>query len=474
MKNFFELIVICFIFCVGSLVPLIEPSEARFALMAKLSGGFPLVPVFYDNENNLVPYLSKPPLYIWLVKLFQQFLPLELASRLPSLLSSVGFLFTLKFLEKKFNLSDLSKPVFLFPSFFATSVLGLIDPIFSFLIFIWFVTFFLLKQHLLAGVALGLAFLCKGPVALALTVGSVAYAVYLGIIKIWKYLACLLVAVILGGGWLVFVKLQIPGSLRYYLLQENIFRFLGTADLQYGTLHREPYGLAALTSLVFFVPFLKPTLKSFAAALGLRYFTDREMSELSKLVVAQIFWVILFFSLSRSFIPSYLLPLSFFVPLLVGIEGYQISNFWTSTYKVLAFGFLILSTIFLLPKATLLVSLQMLLFAGMLFLGQRQSAALANLIFSLTTFSLIGFSRTTAEIAELKVLDCQELVSRYERHHGLELYSPIPVKRLSPSAVPSEGSCVIFEKSDFDLEATQEIVGQTQNYIVVKWRFKSH
>jgi len=114
------------------------------------------------------------------------------------------------------------------------------------------------------------------------------------------------------------------------------------------------------------------------------------------------------------------------------------------------------------------------LFAGMLFLGQRQSAALANLIFSLTTFSLIGFSRTTAEIAELKVLDCQELVSRYERHHGLELYSPIPVKRLSPSAVPSEGSCVIFEKSDFNLGATQEIVGQTQNYIVVKWRFKSH
>jgi len=471
MKNFFELIVVCAIFCVASLVPLIDPSEARFALIAKLSDGFPSVPVFYDNENNLVPYLSKPPLYIWLVKLFQQFLPLELASRFPSLLSSIGFLFTLKFLEKKLKLSDLSKPVFLFPSFFATSVLGLIDPIFSFLIFIWFVAFFSLKQHLLAGVALGLAFLCKGPVALALTVGSVAYAVYLGSIKIWKYLACLLVALILGGGWLVFVELQMPGSFRYYWLQENIFRFLGIADLQYGTLHREPYGLAALTSLVFFVPFLKPTLESFAAALGLRYFTDREICWLSKLVVAQILWVILFFSLSRTFILSYLLPLSFFVPLLAGIRGYQLSNFWTFTYKVLAFGSLIVSTVFLWPQGPALILLQAGLVAAMLCGDKLESAALANLVFSLSTFSIISFSRTTAEIAELKVSNCQELVSRFERHHGLELYSPIPVKRISPSAVPSEGSCVIFEKSDLNLEAGQEIVGQTQNYIIVKWRF---
>ena len=73
-------------------MPLVDPSESRYAVMAQImdrSGNY-LVPQLIDHNGEQTPFWGKPPLYFWLNALsYRYFGWSELTSRLPSYVAMV-------------------------------------------------------------------------------------------------------------------------------------------------------------------------------------------------------------------------------------------------------------------------------------------------------------------------------------------------------------------------------------------------
>jgi 4-amino-4-deoxy-L-arabinose transferase-like glycosyltransferase len=453
-----------FLVIAASLIPLVDPSEARFALIAKLNPDFATPPKFYNNENALVPYISKPPVYIWLVTFFQKVLPLELASRLPSFLCFVITILVFFWIEKRYQVEGIVYKALRFPVFCLVPLLGLTDPLFSFSLFLWFFYVFFVRAYWLGAIFLALAALTKGPVAIALTLAPAAYALARKQISLIAIAGIYLIGALPLIGWLWVVETQYPGLGSYYLVEENILRFVGGADIEYGTLHREPYGLAALVSVLFFIPAIPQVLK-----ILFTYVEETSRADfLRNLIKTQVLWVILFFSASSTFIPSYLLPLAYFGPLLVALEGLRFSVFWDYIFGLAAFVAVGLVVGLGLAATPLYVVAVGGLFLLGVFLVSAHRCLIFSFFFTVSGFYLVGLSRSNKEVAAFKNEACESLILAHKRHHSIELYSKIPVRRVSSVEEVKSSECVILEKNEFVVDEGKKIIADLGKFIVYR------
>jgi 4-amino-4-deoxy-L-arabinose transferase-like glycosyltransferase len=311
------------------LLPLLDPSEARYAGVARdmLARGDFVTPMLWTHFDY-VPFFSKPPLAFWLQAFsFEAFGLSATAARLPAFLGSVAVVLLVWSLrrpgDEEQTLTGLLVLVS-FPLFFICAGLGLIDIFLTIAVTgaLWSHERFLRAEgeherrraSLRTFFFLGLGMIAKGPVVL----------VFFGLPALlwcaWRRRPADLTGqawwpgiLIFGLPWIPWYLLAErahPGFLEYFLLNENLLRYLSSdyGD-RYGGGHRFPPGMA----IVFFVLACLP----WAVALAGRLRTPRARAEarrrLASLDLGFLAFAVavdvLFLSLSRHLLGTYVLPL---------------------------------------------------------------------------------------------------------------------------------------------------------------------
>ncbi len=310
----------------GLSFPLFDPDEGRYAEIPRemQARGEWVVP-YLQGE----PYLDKPPLFYWLVRLSYAVWGVhDGAARLvPALAAHATILLTYLFGRRVVG----ERAAFwgavllgLAPAFGLMSRLVLLDGL---LAFFTTLTLFALGEAirgpapgrgwwLLAGVAAGLGILTKGPVILVLAVPPVWAHAWLsgararpGAGGVAVFLAAALGVAV---PWYVAVGLRLPGFARYFLWEHNVLRFLAPFD------HLEPawyYGPVVLLGLLpgsLLLPALGRWLWTNDESLA-----ERRTAGLGFVLLASA-WCVLFFSASGSKLATYVLPAFPFLALAVG------------------------------------------------------------------------------------------------------------------------------------------------------------
>jgi 4-amino-4-deoxy-L-arabinose transferase-like glycosyltransferase len=315
--------------------PLFEPDEGRYAQVPRemLQRGEWVVPHLQGQ-----PYLDKPPLFYWLVMLsYRLFGAHDWAARLVPALAVHGTIL-LAYLFGRRSFGDRAAfwgaaALGLAPAFAGMGRLLVLDGVLTFWVTLALFSAFEAVRGdrlrpgwwLLAAAACGLGVLTKGPIALLLVAPPLwAHRRLTGCP--WRLgwpAVALFLAVALGVAlpWYVAVCLRLPTFARHFLWEHNVVRFLSPFD------HLEPvwyyapillFGLLPGTLLL--VPLARWLLSGREGAAAAR------CPEAGFLLLAGG-WCGLFFSLSGSKLPTYVLPA--FPPLalafgyLLVVKGWQ-------------------------------------------------------------------------------------------------------------------------------------------------------
>ena len=298
---------------------LMDPDEGRYAEIAR---EMLLLKNWLIPHLNLLPYLEKPPLVYWLTSLsFSAFGLTEWAARLPSALAALAGVYLAFWLGRVLW----GEPQGLWGAMVLATCSGYLilgrlltlDMVFSLFLNLGIALGYLAlsreRRYLWpwAYLALALAVLVKGPVALVLTGliwGVVAFlkgkqAAY----NLFRPVSwVLLAAVVLP--WFVYVAWRFPEFPRFFLLEQHVTRYVSGASF-----HAAPWW--------YFGPVLLGLLLPWAGlvpwALARRTSIDPG-DRLFLMIWAGV--ILVFFSISRGKLPTYILPALLPLALLVG-EG---------------------------------------------------------------------------------------------------------------------------------------------------------
>jgi hypothetical protein len=310
---------------------LFEPDEGRYAEIPRemLLENDWIVP-YLQGE----PYLDKPPLLYWLVGIsYRIFGAHDWSARLIPALAVHGCVLLTYLLGRK-SLGERAAlygalMLSLAPGFITVGRLLILDGLLAFFVTLsLYAGFEAVRQErlapgwwLVAAVSCGLGVLTKGPVALVLLVPP-----------LWFYRclagrACRISAPALAGfaavtllialPWYVAICLRLPRFAYYFLWQHNIVRFFAPFDHLRPVWFYGPVLLFGLLPATLLVPSVARFLLSIDPLLS-----AKRCPELGFSFIAGG-WCVLFFSLSGSKLPTYILPA--FPPLALAL-GYCLAN----------------------------------------------------------------------------------------------------------------------------------------------------
>ncbi len=278
---------------------LVDTTEGRYAGVAQimLERDDWVTPwIHYEGHNQ--PYLGKPPLHFWLVQTaFLIFGENSFAARLPGVVSGAGIALALYVgILPILGLEATLVALAVFLSSCMTFFLGgsvLLDVTLtlgtsmSLLAFLYVERSKLAGYCTFAGAALGV--LTKGPVACIL-IGCVVlpWAIAHRILAKgwpsqlahipWIRGGVLFLALVLP--WYIWAEIRNPGFLKYFLLNENLGRYLHKDYVdEYGSGHRQPRGTAFLIMLLAVFPW-SFLLLSMVARTAKRVFSKQSVSAL--------------------------------------------------------------------------------------------------------------------------------------------------------------------------------------------------
>lgn len=252
---------------------LIDPTEARYATVAEIMSSSDdwLTPRLPRPEGNIA-YLGKPPLHFWLTAATYSLFDVdEWTSRLPSYLSALFILCIIyTFCKKYFTqqiaylsiLITFSSAMFFFLAGASVTDMSLCAFTTATLIYCYSAITDPpdnKKNFYISSLFCSLAFLTKGPVALAL----IGLPVFIfcsikkdfGFFKKTPWLTCLLIFLLISSPWFILSEIKNPGFSKYFFWNENIARYLfkDYGD-KYGSGHVEPYGMSWLMLVAAFCP----------------------------------------------------------------------------------------------------------------------------------------------------------------------------------------------------------------------------
>jgi 4-amino-4-deoxy-L-arabinose transferase-like glycosyltransferase len=315
-------------------IGLLGPDEARYAWIARAMAetGDWITPRLYGQ-----PWFEKPVLYYWAAAVgFRLHLPAEWAARLPSALAAFIATAAICWIawrhygdEGGFALS----PAILAPVVFVTSVAAIAfaraatpDMLFAACIALAMSGAAAVLRRsgalraanpadavnsdapylILFGASLGLALLAKGPACILLAGGAMGiWALVTGQWRAALRLAHPLAVasfVVVGLPWYILCQLRNPEFLRVFILQHNFERYL-TPVFQ----HIQPIWFFVPVTIAARLPWAIFLVT--AALEGLRVFRDKTWTRSPGFFFAcWAFFPVLFFSFSKSKLPSYVLP----------------------------------------------------------------------------------------------------------------------------------------------------------------------
>jgi 4-amino-4-deoxy-L-arabinose transferase len=309
--------------------PVIIPDEARYAEIPRemlITGDW------VSPHLNGLRYFEKPPLGYWATAVsLELFGGNAFAMRLPSALAAGLSAFAIFLLLRRFgnNKSTALPGAMAYLSMLGVFLIGtinILDSLFSFLLTAAFASFYFahkehdagtrLKWLLLLGAFCGAAFLSKGFLAFVLLgIVIVPFVIWEGR---WRELFTrgwipVLAVLAVVAPWAIMVHLREPEYWQYFIWEEHIKRF-ASEDAQ----HSEPfwYYLVFLPLLATPWIFLLPS-----AFQGIRRSTGD--ASFTRYVMLWLLLPLLFFSLSRGKLPTYILPCIAPLAILIVLGVYQ-------------------------------------------------------------------------------------------------------------------------------------------------------
>ncbi len=313
--------------------PLMDTTEARYGEIARimLDTGNWITPQEWPGR----PFWAKPPLYAWLSAASMAVLGVnEFAIRLPSFLLSIGTAL-LAFLWARGIARASQRPWpsdtgLLAAAILASSILFYVsagavmtDPALALCItwmllafhrsvidgehaFVWRYGFF---------IAAGIGMLAKGPViAVYAGLPIIAFALWRrDVASIWSRLPWVwgsLLFLAVCAPWYIAAEMRTPGFVEYFLLGEHVMRFIkpGWKGDLYGNAHREPLGYIWL--------FAASSIGLWTLVLIATFFTRKRgaspaqpMTSSTQWLLCCVFVPLLFFTIARNIIWTYVLPM---------------------------------------------------------------------------------------------------------------------------------------------------------------------
>jgi 4-amino-4-deoxy-L-arabinose transferase-like glycosyltransferase len=260
-------------------------------------------------------WLEKPPLYYWQAQVAYKILGVsDWSSRLPSAIDATVMAFAVYWFLRRF------RPGFALDAAIAlTSCAAIVGfaraastdmPLaatFTIAMIAWFAWFEDGSRAFLAGfyVFVGLATLAKGPVApfLAMAIVGMFAATQRSWRVIWKslWLPGILLGCMVALPWYVLVQIRNPQFFHVFILEHNLARF-GTNVFH----HPEPFWYYAPVTLLGWLPWAVFVIASLVWAV--RKLRQRDVDALNVFLFIWIVVVVVFFSVSRSKLPGYILP----------------------------------------------------------------------------------------------------------------------------------------------------------------------
>ena len=260
-------------------------------------------------------WLEKPPLYYWqAMVVYRIFGVSDWAARLPSAFDALLLVLAVYWFLRRFRLGmELNGALMLATSAGvvgyarAASMDMALAATFSIAMLAWYAWFESNSRKYLAvfytGLALGM--LAKGPVAPFLAALLIAlFAVSqksIAIVKRTLWLPCIALFCTIGLPWFILVQLRNPRFFRVFVLEHNLARF-GT-NLYH---HPEPFWYYIPVSLLGWMPWT--VLVIAALTWSIRRTRSQDSDRVKTFLLIWIALVIVFFSISRSKLPGYVLP----------------------------------------------------------------------------------------------------------------------------------------------------------------------
>lgn len=299
---------------------LFEPDEGRNAERAReilLLGNWAI------PHENFLPALDKPIFFYWLIAVsYKLFGISEWSARLPSVLAAIGCLFVLyRFVRANWSDWESIASVLILATsvqFFIFARIVIFDMTLTLFTSIALFEFYRAAvtdnrserrwRCLIMYAAMALATLVKGPIGIAIP--GMVILCYLLIARKWRLLSE--IHLILGA--LIFCAIVIPvylwtefknpGYLQYFLWEENVLRFF-TPHFQRG----QPWHYYFFVIAVGFLPW-SVVIPAIVKARWNHKLADRDL-----FLILWILLPLIFFSLSNSKLPHYVLPI--FPPLAI-------------------------------------------------------------------------------------------------------------------------------------------------------------
>jgi 4-amino-4-deoxy-L-arabinose transferase-like glycosyltransferase len=262
-----------------------------------------------------VPWLEKPPLYYWqAMAAYKIFGVSDWAARLPSAFDATALAFAMYWFLRRF------RPGFALDGALAltcsAAIVGFARaastdmPLAAMLVvalLAWYGWFETGSRAFLGGfyVFVGLAMLAKGPVApfLGMVIVGVFAATQRSWQVIWKslWLPGILLGFIVSLPWYVLVQIRNPQFFHIFILEHNLARF-GTNVFH----HPEPFWYYIPVMLLSWLPWTVFVIASLVWAA--RELRQRDVDGLNAFLLIWIVTVVVFFSISKSKLPGYILP----------------------------------------------------------------------------------------------------------------------------------------------------------------------
>jgi 4-amino-4-deoxy-L-arabinose transferase-like glycosyltransferase len=315
---------VCYFSHLGA-IGFVGPDEPRYAWIARdmAETGDWVTPRLYGK-----PWFEKPPLLYWGAALsFKLFGVSEAAARLPSAISALLATLALAWLALRLYGAETARWFLLF----LPSTVGMIgfshaaatDMPFSAMLTIAMVCAAVVlgltrNEHtpilprtpwlalLLFGFFLGLAVLAKGPVAIILSGGAVFF--WALFTKHWRDAFRLFHPVAIASfcltalPWYILCARRNSDFLRIFIIEHNFNRYL-TSEFQ----HIQPFWYFGPILLAAFLPWTLLLLWSIVSGSN-RSIVRRAISELSMFFLSWAMFTLVFFSVSQSKLPGYILP----------------------------------------------------------------------------------------------------------------------------------------------------------------------
>jgi 4-amino-4-deoxy-L-arabinose transferase-like glycosyltransferase len=325
---------LCYFHNLGAL-GLVGPDEPRYAWIARdmQETGDWVTPRLYGK-----PWFEKPPLYYWGAALSFKFLGAsETSAHLPSAISALLATLALAWLALRLYGAETARwLMLLLPTtvgmigfshaaatdmpfaamltialVFAAGILGIVQPT-GFSIHTPKISFYTntrpagMISLVFFGFFLGLATLAKGPAAIILSGGAVL--LWAAFTKRWRDAFHCLHPVAIASfcltalPWYILCARRNPDFFRVFIIEHNFNRFL-TPQFQ----HIQPFWYYVPILLIAFLPWT-PLLVASASFGALKLWHERILSPATGLFFCWSLFCLLFFSLSKSKLPGYILP----------------------------------------------------------------------------------------------------------------------------------------------------------------------